>query len=99
MTGIPSGLRELIDRRGRRADLQSVSLGPAGEWFLCANNELCWWGGWSSDSSLPDGIENVTQVDGDVKFIDFGYDDAYIIRRDTSSLERNTPRLLFDSNS
>ena len=79
-SGIPSGLRELIDRRGRRADLQAVSLGPAGEWFLCANNGRCWWGGWSSDSGLPDDIEKIEEDDGGVKFIDFGYDDTYIIR-------------------
>jgi hypothetical protein len=77
---IPSGFRELIDRGGRRADLKAVSLGPGREWFLRANNGCCWWGGWSSDSALSDDIENVEEVDGDVKFIDFGYDDAYIIR-------------------
>jgi hypothetical protein len=77
---IPSGLRELIESRARRADLQAVSLGPAGEWFLRANNGRCWWGGWSSDSPLPDYIGKIEEDDGDVKFIDFGYDDTYIIR-------------------
>ncbi len=79
----PIGLRKLIDRRGRRADLQEVSLGPASEWFLRAINGRCWWGGWSSDFALTDGIDNVEEVDGDVKFIlfiDFDYDDAYIVR-------------------
>jgi len=45
---IPQGLVDVLERRGNRADLNCVSLGPSREYYVAAENgRACWWGGMS----------------------------------------------------
>jgi hypothetical protein len=76
-SNVPKGLSDLLAKRGKRADLTAVSLGPNGEWYLEAQNGRAWWDGCAYMLEQTDDIQN---KGGDVKFIDFGSDDAYIIR-------------------
>ena len=71
--GCPAGLTDKINARGRRADLQHVSLGPNGEWFLKAQNGKCWLGGTSVELRETFRSKNVTNVF-------FGDDWSYLVR-------------------
>lgn len=68
-----SGLWEKLNARQNRTDLDRVSLGPNGEWFLLANNGRAWWGN-MSDKLLRE-LREVGD-DGyyvrDVQFGDYG---------------------------
>ncbi len=67
---IPNGLDSKLKARQSRADLDRVSLGPNGEWFLRARNGRSWWGG-VSDLFNSDARE-VMKVGGDITDIQFG---------------------------
>jgi cell division protein FtsB len=74
--GCPSGLEQKINARGKRGDLEKVTLGPNGEWSLWAKNGKAWWGGIGSgmkDSISDAGPDNIT----DLKF---GSNGHYFIR-------------------
>ena len=73
--GAPHGLVGKLKDRGKRGDLEKVTLGPNGEWSLWAKNGRAWWGGLNSDmlSEIAKRRDNVT----DLKFGDDGY---YFIR-------------------
>jgi hypothetical protein len=73
--GIPTGLVDLLERRECAADLDHVSLGPGGEWYLAATNGRAWWGG------VPDDFgEFIKDVKNSIEFVDFGEGGSYIIR-------------------
>ena len=72
---IPAGLSNILDERGNKADLDCVSLGPDGEYYMSAKNGKAWWGGTTSEN-----IASIAKVSDRVKFIDFADDDAFLCR-------------------
>lgn len=56
-------------------DLQSVSLGPGGEWYLETKNGRMWWGGLSQQA-----YDDLKGIEDRVTFLDFGENDAYFLR-------------------
>jgi len=49
---IPSALHDLIERRQQKTDIECLSLGPDGEYYLKAKNGRAWWGGVSTSTRL-----------------------------------------------
>ncbi|KAL3796616.1 hypothetical protein ACHAWO_010320 [Cyclotella atomus] len=80
---MPRSLDELLEDRGDRADLEWVSLGPHDEWCIKAKNERIWWGGVSEE--VDDHLSRILIEDedygrvNDLKFIDFGVNDAFFL--------------------
>ena len=74
---VAQGLLDLIKTRRNAPDLSAVSLGPTGEWFLQAQNGRTWWG---ACAHVVDETDDIQNQGGDIKFIDFGSDNSYIIR-------------------
>ncbi|KAL7470846.1 hypothetical protein ACHAXS_011127 [Conticribra weissflogii] len=72
---IPTALLELLRTRQSRADLECVSLGPDGEYFLSAKNGRAWWGGLTHSN-----IDSIKEVRDRIKFMDFGDGDSYFVR-------------------
>ena len=73
---IPAGLSNILDERGRdKVDLDCVSLGPDGEYYMSAKNGKAWWGGTTNEN-----IASIDKVRDRVKFIDFADDDAFLCR-------------------
>jgi hypothetical protein len=71
---VPEGLTDIINKRGRRADLACVTLGPTGQWFIKANNGKAWWGGISDENEdtirpYKDRITNIIFGDDDNLFV------------------------------
>ena len=73
---IPSGLDDLIERRRRKGDLDCVSLGPDGEYFISAKNGKMWWGGMTQENM---NIVAKHKKD-DIRFIDFDDNDCFFVR-------------------
>jgi len=71
---VPRSLDKLMDSRNK-TDIDCVSLGPDGEYFISAKNGKGWWGG-----MLEKNLKLVAKVKDRVQFIDFGDDDAFICR-------------------
>eukprot|EP00927_Polykrikos_kofoidii_P077206 TRINITY_DN74174_c0_g1_i1.p1 TRINITY_DN74174_c0_g1~~TRINITY_DN74174_c0_g1_i1.p1 ORF type:complete len:430 (-),score=54.07 TRINITY_DN74174_c0_g1_i1:90-1265(-) len=64
---IPSGLAALMSERRNKSDLDFVSIGPTGEWFLRARNGRAWWGGDAVnmiDDRYTNSIRNIVFGDG-----------------------------------
>ena len=74
---VAQGLLDLIKTRRHASDLSAVSLGPTGEWFLQAQNGRTWWG---ACAHVVDETDDIQNQGGDIKFIDFGSDNSYVIR-------------------
>ena len=75
--GIPEGLERLLQDRRSKADLETVTLGPSGEWFVKARNGKMWWGGTSDDfDELMDYLE---ESERSPTFVDFGQYNAYFV--------------------
>merc|ERR1712225_149852 len=72
---VPGGLTEKIEARQGKGDLECVSLGPAGEWYLKAQNGRAWWGGMTSDA-----LDYVAEVKDSLQFLDFGADGCWLCR-------------------
>ncbi|KAL9191312.1 hypothetical protein ACHAXT_001018 [Thalassiosira profunda] len=72
---IPNGLHGVLEKRKCRPDLDCVSLGPDGEYFLSAKNGRAWWGGMSEKQ-----LALVRKHKNEVKFMDFGDYDAFLFR-------------------
>ncbi|KAJ1483875.1 hypothetical protein T484DRAFT_1798681 [Baffinella frigidus] len=71
---VPTGLVDLLKSRKCAADLDHVSLGPGGEWYLAATNGKAWWGG------VPDDFgEFIKDMKNSIEFVDFGERGSYII--------------------
>mmetsp|Transcript_36919 Transcript_36919/g.110599 ORF Transcript_36919/g.110599 Transcript_36919/m.110599 type:complete len:468 (-) Transcript_36919:97-1500(-) len=71
---VPSELDKLLQQRDK-TDLECVSLGPKGEYFISAENGKAWWGGMTNK-----GLKSIRSVKDGIKFIDFGDDDSYLCR-------------------
>jgi hypothetical protein len=78
--GLPKELEEKLATRGDRDDLTIVNLGPAGEWFLRANDGKTWWGNVSEE--LNTAINDLTNEGHYLSFVDFGVDGSYLISYD-----------------
>ena len=74
---MPDALEAKIEARKKRGDLDLVTLGPDGEWFLAAKNGRAWWGGTCND--VLESIRNDIGVNN-VQSIYFGDDNAYFVR-------------------
>ncbi len=72
---VPDGLIKQIEARQRKADLECVSLGPGGEWFLHAANGRAWWGGMASED-----LEDVAKVKDSLMYLDFGVEQCWLCR-------------------
>ena len=78
---VPQSLTDTIQKRDKRADLDFVSLGPSGEWFLSAKNGRMWWiGPYQLDSDQEAFKENTESLAGRIKRIHFGLNGSYVIR-------------------
>ena len=64
---VPCELMDIMEKRQNKSDLECVSLGPNGEYFLSAKNGRTWWGGMTTENM---GIAK-RKKDG-IKFMDFG---------------------------
>ena len=72
---IPAGLSNILDERGNKADLDCVSLGPDGEYYMSAKNGEAWWGGTTNEN-----IASIAKAGDRVEFIDFADDDTFLCR-------------------
>lgn len=72
---VPGALQDLLNRRGKRGDLDCVSLGPDGEYYLKAKNGRTWWGGMTDER-----MKQVGKHRGRITFLDFGDDGAFLAR-------------------
>jgi len=72
---LPEELDEKLCARGEKGDLESVALGPDGEWFLASRNGRKWWGGVSVEAG-----EEINQLAARITFVDFGDDRSFILR-------------------
>jgi len=68
---VPSELMDLMNKR-QKAELDCVSLGPNGEYFVSAKNGRAWWGGMTT--------QNYAIADRNVKFMDFGDNNILFVR-------------------
>ena len=66
--------------RDDRADLDTVNLGPAGEWFLKARNGRMWWSGISE--ALDEVIADILKSGNFLHYLDFGEHDSYFVSYD-----------------
>ena len=75
--GVPG---DLMERLGARKDVQTVTLGPEGEWFLKLRGGTMWWGGIHSelDAAIQDLLENNHYI----HFLDFGEGGSYFVSYD-----------------
>jgi hypothetical protein len=73
---IPHELQKLMDSRKQRADLDCVSLGPSGEYFLQAKNGRAWWGG----GMAPKNRSIAGKHKNRITFMDFGDNDTFLYR-------------------
>lgn len=71
----PSGLMDKIRVRNSAADLEAVSLGGEGEWYLKAKNGRSWWGN-TGHIDMSGGFHNR------IRNMHFGDDGAFVIRHD-----------------
>ena len=78
--GIPESLEEKLAARDDRADLVTVNLGPAGEWFLKARNGRMWWSGISE--ALDEVIADILSSGNFLHYLDFGEHDSYFVSYD-----------------
>ena len=72
---VPSALDDLMEERGQLGDINCVSLGPDGEYFVEIENGQAWWGGTTEEN-----LERISQVRDRVHFIDFGDDGTFLCR-------------------
>ncbi len=72
---IPYALSDLLGRRNKKGDLECVSLGPAGEYYLKAKNGRAWWGGMTTEN-----LATATKHRDRIEFMDFGDDDTFFLR-------------------
>jgi len=72
---IPSALHDLIERRQQKTDIECLSLGPDGEYYLKAKNGRAWWGGVSTST-----LNTIAKHKDNLTFLDFGNDDTYLLR-------------------
>jgi hypothetical protein len=77
---IPDGLKEKLHERKERADILCVNLGPAGEWFLKAENGRMWWGGVHRDTDKA--IMDLLDDGHYLHMLDFGEDGSYFVSYD-----------------
>ena len=63
-----------------RADLVTVNLGPAGEWFLKVKNGRMWWSGITEE--LDRVIADILNAGNYLHFLDFGDNGSYFISYD-----------------
>lgn len=76
--GAPYGLAEKLKARGKRGDLEKVTLGPDGEWSLWAKNGRAWWGGMDTDTLNK--ISNLQKEGNNITDLKFGDNGRYFIR-------------------
>ena len=74
---IPEGLESILTDRGSRADLDTVTLGPGGEWFLKARNGKMWWGG--ASEGFDELMEDLEESGRIPRFVDFGDYGSYFV--------------------
>jgi hypothetical protein len=72
---IPDSLNEIIEARNREPDLDCVSLGPDGEYYMRAKNGAAWCGGTSKDN-----LAIISQDKNRGMFVDFADDDTFLCR-------------------
>jgi hypothetical protein len=70
----PDSLNTIIEDRGRKVDLDCVSLGPNGEFYMSAKTEQGW-GGISESNYARIRESNIR-----IKFIDFVDDNTFLYR-------------------
>jgi hypothetical protein len=72
---IPDSLVTILEDRGRKVDLDCVSLGPDGEYYMRAKNGQAWWGGTSKEN-----FSRISEDSDRVMFVDFADDDTFLCR-------------------
>ena len=73
---VPYGLDHLIRyRRKNKTDVDCISLGPAGEWYMSAKNQKAWWDGLTTPT-----MNQIQKYKHQIKFLDFPGNDGYILR-------------------
>jgi len=73
---VPIGLTDVIDKARRgQTDLECVSLGPCGEWYVRVRNGRAWWGGITTKT-----LKHMGKYNDKIKFIDFCDDGCYLFR-------------------
>ena len=73
--GVPHALDRLIRSRGKRTDLECISLGPNGEYYLSVRSGKDWWGGTSYEVS-----NYINQFGSRIKFLDFADNNGVFVR-------------------
>jgi hypothetical protein len=74
-SNVPKSLIKILEDRGRKADLDCVSLGPDGEYYMRAKNGRAWWEGTSKEN-----LATINEGGSRVKFVDFADNDAFLFR-------------------
>eukprot|EP00592_Proboscia_alata_P003595 CAMPEP_0194376134 /NCGR_PEP_ID=MMETSP0174-20130528/24620_1 /TAXON_ID=216777 /ORGANISM="Proboscia alata, Strain PI-D3" /LENGTH=830 /DNA_ID=CAMNT_0039156701 /DNA_START=191 /DNA_END=2683 /DNA_ORIENTATION=+ len=71
--GIPYHVNDIIQKN--QCEIECVSLGPKGEYFMKMKNGRVWWGGMSYNA-----MNKVNRLKDRVKFIDFGENETFVCR-------------------
>ena len=74
-SNVPLALSNLMDKRKCKSDLDCVSLGPEGEYFISAKNGRAWWGGMRSDA-----MTQIGKQANNITFVDFGDNGTWLAR-------------------
>lgn len=74
-SNVPSGLSDLIENTLNEPELECVSLGPSGEYFVRTRDGRMVWGGMTAEN---DDIAN--RYKDEIKFMDFGDFNTFVVR-------------------
>ena len=74
-SNVPSGLSDLIENTLNESELECVSLGPSGEYFVSTQDGRMMWGGMTTEN------EDIANRNKDeIKFMDFGDFNTFVVR-------------------
>ena len=74
-SSVPSGLSDLIENTLNESELECVSLGPSGEYFVNTQDGRMMWGGMTTEN------EDIANRNKDeIKFMDFGDFNTFVVR-------------------
>ena len=78
------GLELLLEQPEASQDLDCVTMGPSGEWFLSNKKGKAWWGGVSQEFE-----RHVKGREDRITFIDFGVEGRYLVRYREAEVSRD----------
>jgi len=74
-SNVPSGLSDLIENTLNEPELECVSLGPSGEYFVSTQDGRMMWGGMTTENA-----DIANRNKDEIKFMDFGDFNTFFVR-------------------